>query len=53
MVTSITIPSATLNTITVEGFSDMPAQPIMPAVITSGTRLGISEQSKMLAERNR
>ena len=37
------IPNATLNTKTVEGFKDIPVQPIMPAVINKGTILGIKE----------
>lgn len=53
MVTSITIPKATLNTITVDGFKVMPDQPITPAVITNGIKLGIKEQINILNERNR
>ena len=47
------IPSATLNTNTVEGFNGTPAQPITPAVINNGIILGISEQISMRAERNK
>ena len=47
------IPSATLNTNTVEGFKATPVQPITPAVITSGTKLGINEQSRMRNDLNR
>ena len=47
------IPKATLNTSTVEGLSGTPTQPIMPAVITKGIKLGIKEQSKILADLNK
>src|SRR6476469_7710391 len=53
MVTSIAIPNATLNTKTVEGFNRTPAQPITPAVISSGTKFGMREQTNILKERNR
>src|SRR5438067_12723219 len=53
IVTSIAIPSATLNTSTVEGFKAIPVQPITPAVTTSGTKLGIKEQSQIRNDLNR
>lgn len=53
MVMSIAIPSATLKTSTVEGFMAMPIQPISPAVITNGIKLGINEQSKILNDLNK
>ncbi|OPZ17601.1 MAG: hypothetical protein BWZ05_01311 [Bacteroidetes bacterium ADurb.BinA245] len=53
MVISIAIPNATLKTNTVDGFSGMPIQPISPAVINNGIILGISEQARIRAERNR
>ncbi len=53
MVISMAIPNATLKTSTVEGFSGTPAQPIIPAVITKGMRLGINEQIKILADLKR
>ena len=37
------IPNATLNTKTVEGFKDIPVQPMIPAVMNKGTILGIKE----------
>ena len=53
MVTSMAIPSATLKTSTVDGFKAMPTQPITPAVITKGIRLGINEHNNMRNERNK
>ena len=53
MVTSIAIPSAMLNIKTVEGFKAIPAQPITPAVITSGITLGIKEQTNMRTDLNK
>ena len=47
------MPSATLNINTVDGLSGTPAQPIMPAVIISGTRLGTREQINILADLNK
>ena len=38
------MPSATLNTNTVDGLIAMPVQPINPAVIINGMRFGINEQ---------
>ena len=43
MVSSTEIPKAILKTSTVEGFKGMPANPITPAVIMSGNKLGINE----------
>jgi len=51
--TSIAMPRATLKTNTVDGFSGMPAQPIIPAVINRGIILGIREQTNIRAERKR
>lgn len=53
MVTSITIPKATLKTSTVEGFKAIPAQPITPAVTINGIKLGISELNKILIDLNK
>ena len=53
MVTSIAIPRATLKTNTVEGFSEMPNHPIIPAVINKGTKLGINEHISMGKDRNK
>src|ERR1700760_3928924 len=53
MVISIAIPSAILNTSTVDGFNGTPTQPITPAVINSGITLGISEHNRMRKERKR
>ena len=53
MVTSITIPKATLKTITVDGFKVMPIQPIIPAVIINGIKFGTNEQSNIRNERNK
>ena len=53
MVTSIAIPNATLKTNTVEGFSGIPTQPIIPAVISKGIILGIREQIRIRADRNK
>ena len=53
MVTSIAIPSAMLNINTVEGFKAMPAQPITPAVITSGITFGINEHSSIRIDLNK
>ena len=50
---SIAMPSATLKISTVDGFNGTPAQPITPAVITNGIRLGISEQINILADLNK
>ena len=47
------MPNATLNTSTVEGLSGTPAQPITPAVITNGIRLGMREQINILADLNK
>ena len=48
MVTSIAIPSATLNINTVDGFRGTPTQPMTPAVINKGIILGINEQINIL-----
>ncbi len=47
------IPNATLKMSTVEGLSRTPAQPITPAVITSGIMFGISEQISILKDLNK
>ncbi len=47
------IPRATLKIRTVEGFNLTPVQPIIPAVTTSGIRLGISEQINILKDLNK
>ena len=47
------MPRATLKTSTVEGFRGTPTQPIIPAVITNGTRLGIKEQIKIRSDLNK
>ena len=53
MVISIAIPRATLKTNTVDGFKGIPVQPIIPAVIMSGIRLGMSEHNNILADLNK
>src|SRR5450631_519542 len=53
MVTSIAMPSATLKISTVEGFRRTPVHPIIPAVITNGIKLGMSEQIKILNDLNK
>ena len=53
MVISIAIPSAILKTNTVEGFNGTPAHPMIPAVITSGIRLGSREQIRIRKLRNK
>ena len=50
---STAIPNATLNTNTVEGFNGTPAQPITPAVTTSGIKFGNKEQTKILKDLNK
>ena len=47
------MPKATLKINTVDGFSGTPAQPITPAVITNGIRLGMREQIKIRADLKR
>ena len=47
------IPNAILNTITVEGLSRTPAQPMIPAVMISGMTLGASEHNRIRNDRNR
>ena len=44
---SIAIPNATLNTKTVDGFMAIPTQPIKPAVMINGIKLGMSEAIKI------
>ena len=50
---STDIPKATLNTIIVEGLSGIPENPITPAVMIRGKRLGINEITIILNERNK
>ena len=49
MVSSTEIPKAILNTSIVDGFIGMPKKPIIPAVISNGNKLGISETNIMRA----
>ena len=53
MVISMAIPSATLNINTVDGLSGIPAQPMMPAVITNGITFGINQQMSTLKDLNK
>ena len=53
MVSSTEIPKAILNTKIVEGLMGTPTNPITPAVITSGNKLGINEITIILKERKR
>ena len=53
MVSSTEIPKAILKTKIVEGFSGIPVKPITPAVIISGSKLGIKEMIIILNERKR
>ncbi len=48
MVSSTEIPNAILNTNMVEGLSGIPENPITPAVMISGSKLGISEMTIIL-----
>ena len=53
MVSSTEMPNAMLNTRMVDGFSGIPVNPITPAVIIRGNRLGINEIIIILKDRNR
>jgi hypothetical protein len=53
IVTSITIPNATLNTNTDAGVNLIPNQPIKPAVSNKGIILGINEHNKILKDLNK
>ncbi len=53
MVTSMAIPSATLKISTVDGFSRIPTQPIIPAVTINGMTLGIKEQKRIRTDLKR
>ena len=53
MVISIAIPSATLNTNTVEGFNGTPTQPITPPVIMSGIIFGNKEHNNIFSDLNK
>src|SRR3984957_10538082 len=52
IVMSMAMPRAILNTITVDGLSLTPAQPMIPAVTINGMIFGISEQRRILTDRN-
>jgi hypothetical protein len=43
----------TFNDKDLDGLIEMPIHPISPAVITNGIKLGISEQSRILNDRNK
>ncbi len=53
MVMSMAMPSATLNTNTVEGLNAIPHHPIIPAVIIRGIILGIREHNNILKDLNK
>ena len=53
MVSSTDIPNATLKTRIVEGLRGIPENPITPAVVIRGNRLGIKEITIILNERNK
>jgi hypothetical protein len=51
-VSSTEIPKAILKTRIVEGFMGIPRNPIIPAVTSSGNRLGIKETNIILKDLN-
>ena len=53
IVSSTEIPKAILKTKMVEGLRGIPENPITPAVIISGNKLGINEMTIILNDRNK
>jgi hypothetical protein len=53
MVSSTEMPNAMLNTRMVDGFRGIPVNPITPAVIIRGNRLGINEIIIIFKDRKR